>query len=67
VTDAALFLLQWLCGVEKGGQVSEDERKFLKLLGDLLTEACTSYKERSLSVRFIAMTYQVETVNVWGS
>ena len=63
----ALFLLQWLLGVEKPGHLpSEEEEEFLAILRELLFEASAADNKQSLAARFLKVIYSVDTLHIWG-
>jgi hypothetical protein len=63
----ALFLLQWLLGVEKPGRVpDEEEKQFLAILRELLFEASAADSEQLLAARFLKVIYSVDTLHIWG-
>lgn len=69
INDLALFLLQWLLSVEKDvNDVTDEEKKIVNLLNDLLLEADPEAHDQPMTVRFLTIkAYQFDGVNVWGS
>jgi hypothetical protein len=66
----AIFLLQWLLSVEEDvpSNLTDEERKIVNLLNDLLLEADPEARDPRKSVRFLTIkAYQFDGVNVWGS